>query len=81
VVTNALDGLFDGYGRALSVPEVAALLGMSKQGIYHWLRDGKITGYKVGSSWFILREELKSRFSEGINVPPPGEGMANDAGR
>ena len=64
---TALDGLLDGYGKTMTVPEVAEALRMSKQGVYNWLHDGTITGYKIGASWFILREDLKAQFVAGIN--------------
>ena len=65
---KTLEQLFDGYGRTLSVPEVSTLLGMSKQGVYHWLHSGTIKGHKVGSSWFILTEDLKSHLDNGSNI-------------
>lgn len=66
-VTDELDALFAPYRETLTVGEVAELLGMTKQGIYLWLRDGVIPGYKVGTSWFILRDELKKALRAGSN--------------
>ena len=68
-VTDGLDALFEGRDATLSAPEVAEMLGMTKQGIYHWLRDGVIPGYKVGTTWFILRDELKETLRKGANAP------------
>ena len=84
VVTSGLDALFDGKNKTLTVPQVADLLGMTKQGVYNWLRAGVIPGYKVGSSWFILRDELKATFRVGANPGPhpdlrPLDGTTNDA--
>lgn len=70
-MTEGLDALFEGRRETLSAPEVAELLGMTKQGVYHWLRDGVIPGYKLGSQWFILREELKAALREGANPRRP----------
>lgn len=70
---TALDGLLDGYGKTMTVPEVAGALRMSKQGVYNWLHDGTITGYKIGATWFILREELKAQFVAGMNRNGPRE--------
>lgn len=67
---DALDELFAGLGPTLEASEVAALLGMTKQGVYNWLRDGVIPGYKLGSSWFILRDDLKATMRRGSNRPP-----------
>ena len=63
-----LDALFEGRPEKLSVQDVADILGMTKPGVYKWLKDGVIPGYKVGSSWFILRDELKETLRAGANV-------------
>lgn len=67
-VTSGLDALFEGRNLTLTVPEIAELLGMTKPGVYKWLKDGVIPGYKVGSTWFILREELKQTLEAGANA-------------
>ena len=69
-MTDGLDALFEGRGPTLSAGEVAELLGMTKQGVYHWLRDGVLPGYKVGTTWFILRDELKETLRKGANAGP-----------
>lgn len=71
-VTDGLDALFESRSATLSAPEVADLLGMTKQGVYHWLRDGVIPGYKVGTTWFIVRDELKETLRKGANSAPRG---------
>lgn len=68
-VTDGLDALFEGRKETLTVPEVAELLGMTKPGVYKWLKDGVIPGYKVGATWFILRDELKETLRQGANTP------------
>jgi len=77
-VTDALDALFEGRGPRLEAAEVAELLGMTSQGVYNWLRDGVIPGYKLGNTWFILRDELKETMRRSSNrplgVPEPAEG-------
>ncbi|MFC3690456.1 helix-turn-helix domain-containing protein [Aquipuribacter hungaricus] len=70
-MTDELDALFAEYKDTLNVGDVAELLGMTKQGVYLWLRDGVIPGYKVGTSWFILREELKKTLRAGANTRRP----------
>jgi excisionase family DNA binding protein len=67
-VTSGLDALFEGRNPTLTVPDVAELLGMTKPGVYKWLKDGVIPGYKVGSTWFILRDELKQTLEAGANA-------------
>lgn len=77
-MTDPLDALFEGRKPTLEAGEVADLLGMTKQGVYNWLREGVIPGYKLGSSWFILRDDLKEAMRRGSNRPlgadPPPEG-------
>lgn len=67
-VTSGLDALFDGRKETLTVPEVAEMLGVTKPGVYKWLKDGVIPGYKLGSTWFILRDELKEALEAGANA-------------
>lgn len=71
-MTNGLDALFEGLAPTISAPEVAELLGMTKQGVYNWLRDGTIPGYKLGNTWFVLRDELKEALRRGANTPRAG---------
>ena len=64
---DAFDDLFDGRNEVLSAQEVAELLHMTTQAIYNWLGNGTIPGFKVGSGWFILRDELKASLRAGHN--------------
>ena len=41
---------------------------MTKPGVYKWLHEGVLPGYKVGSTWFILRDELKETLRAGANL-------------
>jgi excisionase family DNA binding protein len=66
-VTDPLDALFEGRGPTLEVAEVAELLGLTKQSVYNWLRDGTIPGYKVGTVWVVLRDGLKDEMRRGFN--------------
>lgn len=76
-VTSGLDALFKGRKETLTVPEVAEMLGVTKPGVYKWLKDGVIPGYKLGSTWFILRDELKEALEAGAN---PRRLAQHDAG-
>lgn len=67
-MTAGLDALFEGLKKTLTVPEVAELLNMTKPGIYKWLREGVLPGYKVGSTWFIIRDELRQTLEKGSNI-------------
>jgi excisionase family DNA binding protein len=79
-VTDPLDALFEGRKPTLEAGEVAELLGMTKQGVYNWLRDGVIPGYKLGSSWFILRDDLKEAMRHGSNRPLGGAEASHEGG-
>lgn len=84
-MSDALDALFEGLPPTLDPGDVAKLLGMTKQGVYIWLREGVIPGYQVRSTWFILRDELKDALLAGANTnnrrrqsPPSGEAAGDE---
>ncbi|WP_295125013.1 helix-turn-helix domain-containing protein [uncultured Leifsonia sp.] len=82
-VTSGLDALFNGRKETLTVPEVAEMLGLTKPGVYKWLKDGVIPGYKLGSTWFILRDELKEALEQGANsrrTQPSARGEEHEEG-
>lgn len=70
-----LDDLFAQYPVAMSVPQVAEVLGRPNSTIYKWLNDGTIPASKVGDSWVIYRDEVKALVALGRNLlaeePPP----------
>lgn len=68
LVTSRLDELFANLPKRLDVQEVADLLGMHTKGVYRWLQTGVIPAYKVGSTWLILRDELKDTLAQGSNL-------------
>ena len=43
---------------ALTVPEVAKLLRMSRQTIYNMIRDGKIPHFRIGNKVRLTRTDL-----------------------
>lgn len=43
----------------LTVQETASYLGRSTEQVRRYLRDGTLTGYRVGQQWFIPRRELE----------------------
>ena len=69
---SALDSLLSGYSEALDPDDVAKLLGVSRPTVYAWLRDGVIPGYKIGTTWRILRDELKDTIERGANTRGKG---------
>jgi len=72
-MSDGLDRLFADQPPTLSPAQVADLLGMTTQGVYHWLRDGVIPAYKVGTNWRVIRDELKDTMRQGTNRPPGTE--------
>lgn len=79
-MTTRLDELFAGLPPRLDVHEVANLLGMTPKGVYRWINAGTIPAYKLGATWFILRDELRDAMASGSNLtrplsvdPPPDE--------
>jgi len=64
-----LEDVFEGLPPLLDAPAVADLLAMSTQGVYKWLRDGKLPGYKLNGNWVIIRDELKAQIAAGYNQP------------
>lgn len=73
--SSALEALFENCAEVLDAEEVADLLRISRHNTYVWLRTGVIPGYKVGSSWRVIRDELKDAVAQGTNrpsLPQPG---------
>lgn len=73
-MTYGLDRLFEGRNETLTVPEVAEILNVTKPAVYKWLRNGSIPGYKLASTWFIIRDELKDALAAGANIPREATG-------
>ena len=44
----------------LSVSEVAEYLGVGKNRVYELLNDGKLKGFRMGSTWKISRMALEN---------------------
>lgn len=75
MTSSRLDEFLADHPMRLSVPEVADLLGVTTQGVYKWIHAGVIPAYKLGSSWLILRDELRDAIASGSNLAQhlPGE--------
>lgn len=70
---DALNALFADRPETLSVEEMAELLNISRQNAYAWLRDGVVPGYKLGTTWRVIRDELKDAMRQGANDRHRGE--------
>ncbi len=68
-VMTYLDDLFAKYPVAMSVPQIAEVLGRPASTIYKWLNDGTIPGSKVRGSWVVWRDEVKELVASGRNLP------------
>lgn len=68
--SDAVDRLFDQSPPTLGVTEVAERLGVSTKSVYSWLREGLVPGYKIGTTWFVIRDELKDTLRKGANRRP-----------
>ncbi len=64
---DAIDALFDQDPPTLGAALVAERLGTTPKTVYGWLRDGLIPGYRVGTTWFIITDELKDTLRKGGN--------------
>lgn len=58
-MADHLDALFADAPEVMKVAEVADILRVREAVVYEWLNKGTITGYQIGRSWRILRDELK----------------------
>ncbi|MGN7704974.1 helix-turn-helix domain-containing protein [Cellulosimicrobium composti] len=54
-----VDELFEGLPKHLSVEQLADVLGVTRNTAYRYLKGGQIPAYRVGTSWVILRDEVK----------------------
>ena len=70
--SDAVDSLFDQSPPTLGVTEVGERLGVSTKSVYSWLREGLIPGYKIGTTWFVIRDELKDTLRKGANAHASG---------
>lgn len=69
-----LDDLFDDLPETLRVAQVAKLLAKTNQGVLRWISTGVIPAYKLGDTWFILREDLRDAMAAGGNLHNVDEG-------
>lgn len=66
-MADALDRLFEHDPPTIGPTEVAARLNTTTRTVYTWLKEGTIPGYKLGTSWFVIVDELKSELRKGAN--------------
>lgn len=64
-----LDPVFAELPPLLTPAEVAETLRMSVQGVYTWLKDGTLPGYKISGTWYVLRDALRDTLEQGKYVP------------
>ncbi len=66
-MADALDQLFEHDPPTIGPTEVATRLNTTTRTVYTWLKEGTIPGYKLGTSWFVIVEELKAELRKGAN--------------
>lgn len=81
-MSDALDDLFNGLPRHLTVEQLAEVLGVSRPTAYTWLNRGVVPAYKVENTWVILRDEVKNHLryrsnQPGSSTPPTDEGAGS----
>lgn len=67
---DAIDHLFEGCPATISPGDVSIRLGVSTKSVYKYLKDGLIPGYQLGTTWFVITEELKQTLRKGANKRP-----------
>jgi excisionase family DNA binding protein len=55
----------------LTVKEVQYLLKVDRITVYRMLKDGRLTGIKIGTQWRFSREEIDALLSLGAHSDPP----------
>ena len=60
--------------RWLSVPEIAAYLGIERETVYRWIGERQMPGHKIGRLWKFNRDEVDEwvRSHGAEDAPPPG---------
>lgn len=44
----------------------AQLLGISKDTLYRWLNEGRLSGRKVGGRWIVYRDSVEEEWGSGV---------------
>ena len=57
--------------RWLSVEEIAAHMGVSKETVYRWLEHGKIPAHRIGKLWKFKASEVDVWVKQGGASEPP----------
>lgn len=69
-MSDALDHVFEQLPERLDVDQLTEVLGLSNRAItYRWLRDGRIPAIKLGTTWVILRDDVKEHMRAHYNRP------------
>lgn len=67
---SRFEEMFSELPNLLRVSQVAQLLGKTSQGVLRWINTGVLPAYKLGDTWFILRDDLRDAMSAGGNLHP-----------
>lgn len=44
----------------------AKLLGKSRDTIYRWMEQGKLSGRKIGGRWYVYRDSIEAEWNENL---------------
>lgn len=64
---DAIDNLLAELPDVLGPSGVSKALGVTTRTVYSWLNGGTIRGYQLGSTWFILKDDLVEHLRAGAN--------------
>jgi len=67
----AEDDYWEALPETLSSRDLQELLNMRQTTVSAWLRDGKIPGHRIGSSWIVFRNEVRAWLESTSTVPVP----------
>lgn len=68
---SRFDEMFSELPNLLRVSHVAQLLGKTSQGVLRWINTGVLPAYKLGDTWFILRDDLRDAMAAGGSLDAP----------
>lgn len=50
----------------VTTERAARLLGKSRDTIYRWLEEGRLSGRKIGGRWLVYQDTIEAQWDEGL---------------
>lgn len=66
----------EGMPEIMSMTDVAALYGCSRQGVHKMIMTGKLPARRAGTTWVVRREVAEGITVDGTEVIEPGDASA-----